>query len=83
MPSEHCLKRNLKLLTIQLTAVELHTDGGLVVPVDRVKPDEASNNRREEGVSLCFVGFLVPSEYLVKVQIQTRSEKIITCFSSD
>lgn len=68
-------------ITVKLAAVELHADCGLVVPVDRVEPDEPSNNRREEGVSLCIIGLLVPNEYLVKVQTQTWSEELITCFS--
>lgn len=53
-------------LTVKLTAVVLQADRGLVVPVDGVEPNEASNHRRKEGVCLCLIGFLVPSEYLVR-----------------
>ena len=53
-------------LTVELTAVELHADGGFVVPVYGMEPNEASNHRREEGVSLRHGGFLVPREHLVK-----------------
>lgn len=53
-------------LTIKLTAVELHADCSLAVPVDWVEPNKPSNHRRKENVFLCFIGLLVPREYLVK-----------------
>ncbi len=53
-------------LTIEFTAVELHADCGLVVPVDRMEPNESPSHRRKKGIFLCLIGFLVSSEYLVK-----------------
>lgn len=53
-------------LTVELTAVELHADGGRVVPADGVEPDEASDHRREEGVPLRLGGVFVPDEHLEK-----------------
>lgn len=59
-------------LTVELTAVELHANSGLVVPVEGVEPDEPSNHRRKEGVSLCPVGFLVPKEHLAREGVTQR-----------
>lgn len=52
-------------LTIELTAVELHAECSLVVPVERVKPNKSSNYRRKKSIFLHLVGFLVATEYLV------------------
>lgn len=54
-----------KPLTIKLTAIEFHAECSLLVPFERVKPNESSNHRRKKSIFLHLVGVLVATEYLV------------------
>lgn len=51
-------------LTIKLTAVELHAECTLAVPLERVKPNESSNHRRKKSIFLHLVGVPVATEHL-------------------
>lgn len=63
-------------LTIKLTSVEFHADSGLVVPAERVEPNEPSNQRRKECVYICFIGILVASEFLDKSKMRQRKSEV-------
>lgn len=65
----------MKNLTIQLTAIELHSDCCLVMPLDGVEPNESANHRREESVFHGLVGLLAPVELLL-VKGHSRSDQM-------